>query len=375
MYTISMNKYEGMLRQCYNTKIPLFVYGSFGIGKTDIPEQLFKKIAKEEGREFVNWNHLTIEEKRKTIANAKDYFVFCTQMVGSMDTTDLRGIPNMIESEILELIPFSWIVYFSQPEAGGALFFDELNLAPPAVAGQAYQVIHKREVADRKLSERTFVFGAGNKLTDRAYVYDMPLPLRDRFAEVEVEPSSEIWTKWAMANDISPHLIAFVQWKPSYLFKIEEKSSNKSCTPRGLERASNMIKGLDVTSNEAHSFISVSVGEAFATEFQAYCKYYKQLDWNEILTNPSSISNFEVDKLWAVIGGLTERFKKISNSKKNQGEFDKYMGVVMAMPHEDFSVVCLRMLMEGNAKKFTERMQGCSKFKEIASRYGKFIID
>lgn len=372
MYKVKTETYGAMLRRCYSCKSPLYVYGGPGIGKSEIPRQVFSEIAKETNKEFVEWANLDPTQKADCIKNPDNYWVFCDQRVGQMDSTDLRGIPNMVNTEMLETVPFSWVIYFTQQDAHGAVFFDELNLAAPVVAGQAYQIINDRTIADRRLGDDVFVFGAGNRATDKAHVFEMPLPLRDRFNELEVEPSLDGWTQWA-SGKVNPHFVAFIQWKNSYLYKINDNSANKSSTPRGICRASNLVGDLDITSNEVHQFVSISVGEAFATEFQAYVKHHKSLNWKNIFGNPEVVKDFKIDRLWAIVGGLAEHFNKADMSKKpGRDRFDEVLTVCLEM-EPDFAIVALRMMRDTNEKGFMKHLPKSKHFQKIYKEFGKYI--
>ena len=397
MYKVKTSSYADLIRRCYTIKSPLYVYGGPGIGKSEIPRQVFSELAKDlgthtlqgevdvlgtelkkgqkptdkvKGKIFLQWNHLTIDQKMVCIGNPDDYFIFCDQRVAQMDTTDLRGIPNMVNSEMLETIPMSWVIYFTQKLAHGACFFDELNLAAPAVAGQAYQIINEREIADRKLAADVFVFGAGNRAIDQANVFQMSFPLRDRFNEFEVYPDVKDWTTNYASGRVNPHLVAFVNWKESYLYHVDKNAANKSSTPRGIKRASDLIGDLDIISNEVHQYVSISVGEGFATQFQAYCKHFQSLDWIAIYKNPKIVSEFEIDKLWAIIGGMGEQFTK---DTMKQDMFDKMVQVVLNMK-TDFAVVTLKMFRDFDGKKFGKMLNKSADIEEVVDKYAKYVI-
>lgn len=369
MYKTNTVGYKEMLLDCYNSKIPLMTYGGFGIGKSMIPRQIFAEIAKSKGKKFVMWEHTTDAEKNEMIENSGDYFVFCDQRIGQMDSTDLRGIPNMMDTEKLKTIPYAWVIYFTQPKADGVIFFDEINLAPPTVAGSAYQIINDRCISDRKLSDNVFCMGAGNRSEDKAHIFDMPMPLHDRFAEVEIEVNIDDWTEWASSN-VNPHLISFVQWKPNRLYHADVKKGDKPSTPRSIERASILLGDRDISDNHSFELVAISCGEAFATEFQAYAKYYRSLNWATIYKNPKSIAKFEMDKLWAVAGGMTDQFLKGVDDKV----FQSMMDVTLEM-RPDFALVGLKMMKDGNKKKFVNQIKKCKNFQQIVTTHAKFIID
>lgn len=369
MYKTSTVGYKSMLRRCYNVKQPLMVYGGFGIGKSMIPRQIFEDVAATKKREFVVWEDTSNEQKNEMIANPEKYFVFCDQRIGQMDSTDLRGIPNMMDTDKLQTIPYAWVIYFTQEGADGVIFFDEINLAPPTVAGSAYQIINDRTISDRRLATDVFVMGAGNRAEDKAHIFEMPMPLHDRFAEVEIGVNVDDWTEWA-AGKISPHLISFINWKQSRLYHADVKKGDKPSTPRSVERASKLLGDIDITTNEAFELVAIACGEAFAAEFQAYAKYYSQLNWKNIYANPSSVAKFEVDKLWAVAGGMTDQFLKGVDDKT----FAAMMNVTLEM-RPDFALVGLKMMKDGDKKKFTTQIKKCKNFQQIVKTHAKFIID
>jgi len=369
MYKTSTIGYKQMIRDCYDTKIPLMVLGGFGIGKSMIPRQVFKDIAKTKGREFIVWESTSNEDKNNMIANPEKYFVFCDQRIGQMDSTDLRGIPNMMDCDKLQTIPYAWVVYFTQAKADGVIFFDELNLAPPTVAGSAYQIINDRTISDRKLAADVFCMAAGNRAEDKAHIFEMPMPLHDRFAEVEIGINVDDWTEWAAGN-VNPHLVSFINWKPNRLYHADVKKGDKPSTPRSVERASKLLAGQDITTNHAFELVAISCGEAFAAEFQAYAKFYSQLNWDHIYKHPESVAKFEMDKLWAVAGGMTDQFLKGVDDKI----FSAMMDVTLEM-RPDFALVALKMCKDGDKKKFTTQIKKCKKFQEIVKKHAKFIID
>ena len=381
MYKVKTQDYAMALKHCYDSKIPLMAYGGPGIGKSEIPRQVFRKEAQVLGLEFVEWSDTSLEQKQEMIANAEKYFVFCDQRISQMDSTDLRGIPNMSNSAILETMPMAWVIFFAQKKAHGVIFFDEINLAAPVVAGAAYQIINDRVCADRALSEHAYLMAAGNRHgEDKAFTFDMPFPLRDRFAEIEVSPDCEAWTKWA-AGKVNPHLISFVNWKESFLYNTQADSMDKASTPRGICRASKLIEGLDLSNVSdcvrANMMVSISVGEAFAAQFEGYCKHFQSLNWDKIYKNPETVKAFSADKMYAIGGGLAEHFGKaqatLKDKKKLLEKFDAILSVVMVMP-EDFAVVTLRMLRDQNDSAFRSSIKASDKFDEVVERYGKFII-
>lgn len=367
MLPVTTEEYAQMLKVSWNTKLPLMTYGAPGIGKSEIIRQVFPEIAESMNRKFTEWAHLSREEKIQCIREPEKYFILSDQRIGGMDSSELRGLPKFSE-EWLETVPYSWIGYFTQPEAVGVIFFDEINLAAPTVAGQAYEIILARTVADRRIADNVLLVAAGNRATDRAFTFEMPSPLRDRFNEIELQPDVKSWTKWASENKINPHLISFVNWKEMYLFTLDKiKPGDKGSSPRSISRASKLIGDEDISSNLVRKFITASCGNAFAIEFQAYVKHYMELNWDTLLKNPETVSTFSVDKCWAVAGGIVEQFGR------NEKLFDKLLKIVQNMK-KDFAIVCLKLLCTNNPERFRKAAKTSEVYPQITREYGKYLL-
>jgi hypothetical protein len=376
MYKVGPAKYEQMLDLYYDKKIPLFVYGPPGIGKSDIPRQVFLNKAKKLNKIYMEWSDMTRENKIDAINSPEKYFIYCDQRIVQMDTTDLRGIPRL-DGEWLDVCPLAWIVYFTQKNAAGVIMFDEINLAPPTVAGQAYEIIQERSIADRRLSSDVLVIAAGNRGQDKAFTFDMSLPLRDRFAEIELVVDYKRWTKWAVETGINSYLIAFINWKPSYLYTLEDVAgSDKGASPRGIERINTLIGDEDILEENddnisVYDIISSSCGEAWANEFNAYIKHVKTLEWDNIMSNPDVVTSFKIDMLWAIAGGLPQYW---TNHADPVGEFDIICNVIENM-RDDFAIVTLRMMKDADKDLWGECVKNSKNFKTIAKKYIKFLFD
>lgn len=381
MYTIKTPEYEIMLRNCYSVLQPLFICGGPGIGKSAIPRQVFRQVAVDEGRMFREWADLTLNEKVECVRNPEKYWIFADMRTSQMDTTSLTGIPNMANTEMLENIPYSWVVYFTNQESRGCIFFDEINLAAPIVQSITYSAIHDRVISDRRLGPKVYVFAAGNRAQDKAHTFDMPLPLRDRFAEAEVSIDDQAWLKWAAKSGINSHLTAFINWKPANLYNADTVKSEKPSTPRGVERASRLLRDMRIedfednnssspNQDKIHMLVSISCGESFATEFQAYCKVYRQLDWNAIIANPQSVNGMSLDKQYAVSAGIADRFTRTTDDKLRTRLLD-----VADVLREDFATFSYRMMMGSDREKFKALMVKLGRASTFAKKYAKFLLD
>ena len=370
MLQVNMEGLDNIIQECYKTKIPLFIAGGVGIGKSHRIRYWAEELAKKENKKFLDWAKTSINQKLEAIKNADDYFVFCDQRISQKDPTDLQGIFNLANKDMLDYIPHSWCLYYTQEKAHGVIFFDEINLATPLVSGSAYQIIHDRVISDRKLSDEVFIVSAGNRACDKAYVFEMPLPLEDRFVQVELMVDADAWCNWAIEQGVSPHLISFIKWKPTYIYKINDKRTDKSSTPRGITRADKLMKGKSITEASVIDLISSSVGQAFATEFLAYVKLFQKLDWKKIFENPKMVQTFEVDKKYALMGGMVELF----NKTPEQNVFDDIMGVIMHID-EDYAIITLRQIVATKRPEFKRCIKKAKLTDNFIQKYAKYFVD
>lgn len=353
MLSVTPSEYAAFIKATYRTNIALMVYGPPGCGKSEIVRQVGQELAQEQGRTYAEWAKLTPPFKRHALDNPADYFIVADERISGMDTTDLRGLPDFNnEKDWLITKPYMWMGYFCKPEASGLLFFDEINLAPPAVAGQAYEVILDRTVSDMKLSDHVNIIAAGNRISDKAGVYEMPMPLRDRFCEIEVEPSLKDWVDWAIKNDINSKLIAFVTFRKKYFYNLDKCGDDKGSSPRGIARASKLIHDCDIESELTKKLISSSCGVGFAVEFMAYVKVFSQLDWKLILAQPSEIINNKtsIDVLIAIACEISSQIASCSDNEKKVWMKNLHK-VMLAFPPE-YSALAMSMFAKCKDQKF-----------------------
>ena len=375
MISISVKEYPKIIRHLYANSVPMMTYGPPGIGKTEIQFQEAQAEAKKQEKIFIEWGKASKPDKAKAIANADKYFCFIDMRLSQMEMSDIRGIPNLCEgAEGLEVLPWTWTIYATTKGASGVIFLDEINLAPPAIAASAYQMINERVVADRPLSDGIWCAAAGNRTSDKAFTFEMPFPLKDRFAEIELVVDVDAWLDWAMKTScVNSHIIAFIQWKNSYIYKVDKKGADKAVTPRGLVRASKLIEGRNIIEDpDVYAFVSMSVGEAFTAEWRAYVKNYKTLKWDDIYANPKkALKGMVPDLLFACTGGLVERYQ----AKVDIDQFNATMKVCLAL-QADFAVTVLHQMVKTDKQKWRTFSRKSGKiFDQVVSQCGKFLAD
>ena len=248
MKRLSIKKLEDYLAKLTKANVmdSVMIWGAPGIGKSSV----VSAVAKKNNLEFIDIR------------------------LSQLAPTDIRGLPE----------PRDGISYWCPPEflpqlGKGILFFDEVNMAPPAIQGIAQQLILDRQVGSYKVPEGWFIWAAGNRKEDHAAVFDMPAPLSNRFFHLEVTSGLDEFKEYAIKNEIDDRIISFLNFRPNLLHKID-KNSPSWPSPRQWVKSNNLLQaGLD---------IDPAVGGAAAAEFRSFCKIYRTLpDIDKILKGSS----------------------------------------------------------------------------------------
>jgi len=266
-------------------KVPTFLWGAPGIGKSSIVKQ---------------------------IAQKKD-INFIDLRLALMDPTDLKGIPFYDKESHTAL----WAPPAFLPKDGeGILFLDELNSAPPSVQASAYQLILDRQVGEYSLPKGWAIIAAGNRESDRGITYRMPAPLANRFVHLEMEVSIEDWRLWAFESKIDDNIIAYISYKNEHLFTFDAKSDTKTfATPRSWEYVNNILAS-NISQNLLLDTIGGAIGKDVAVSFLSFVKVKDKLpNLENILQTGVGDYVDEVDVLYALSTGLVSAYLKNQDSE------------------------------------------------------------
>jgi len=357
-----------LLKRCYRAGQPLFMWGPVGIGKSMMAVDVFRDVAKEDDRKFVQWNKLPNDEKKSVENDLKSYCVFVDDRVSLKDTTDNKGIP-MTQDGYLKWVKTNIINLSCKKDAMIIWFKDEMNTAMPTVLNAELQWILDKAIDDMTFSDKSFTFAAGNRQEDRANVHELPYPLRNRFAHATLrKPFIDDWVEWAFKNGIDQRIVTFLQFKGSFLFKIDyQAKENAFPTPRSWQFASNLINGVK-DMELIDLFLSSCVGYAITQEFMAWLRLNQNVNLDEILDNPTKIKDYqEMDLVTSIVSGIAERYKA------NDKLLEKALGVVVNMPRKEIAIHMLRLLKTMNRQGFTINAPKTKYMKDIME-YTKYLL-
>lgn len=361
--TVSHEEMANVLRIAYKQKIPYFISGGIGIGKSQGIRELSKEFAEKENRKFVDWNKVTKKEKLEIIDNIKDYFLFIDQRASQFDLGDFK-LPQL-DNHATENGYFEWripLVYYAicRPEAKGVLFFDEFTLSSSSVMGMFYSIINDRFIGEHKIADGIFIIGASNKAADVSYVNEMGNALKDRFEHMELKiPDIDEFTKYCMNNDIDPRIIGFLNFKPKYIYNIPKDSSEMAFpTPRGWsDRLSPLIKDIKSDKLDLLELIATTnIGRGVALEFTSFIRLSYDVDLDAILKDPKKIRELEekepdsfklVGLKYSVLSSLSEKFRANNKLIENICKISEYL-------EKDYGIMLLRLCLSADKNGFTK---------------------
>ncbi len=354
---------ENLIKRYYRKKLALFIWGPTGIGKSQTVKKVARDIAKELGLEY--------SESIKDINDPKKFVVIDLRL-SQMDPSDLRGIP-VWDKETRSTV---WLPPNTFPREGqGIIFFDELNLAPPLVQASAYQLILDRRLGEYVVPEGYSLIAAGNRLEDRANVFEMAAPLKNRFGHCQLNiPRVEDWTDWAVRHGIDMRIIGFLQVRRTALFSFTPNlKENAFATPRAYEHLSKLIK--DIPSSDLSTIQKIAatqIGEGLESELVSFIRLKDKLNpIDYYLKKPDKCElpdeQTEMDLVWALLTSLAEYY----GSKKDTDTIRRIVKVLNRM-NEEYAVFTLKLMLTVD-QDFTQKMMRVPEVGKLAKKLVDFF--
>lgn len=184
------------------------------------------------------------------------------------------------------------------------IMLDEIGKAMKAVKNVLLTLMLEHRIGDSYAPKGSIVFGTTNLLTDG--VGDMlEAHARNRVALVTVrKPDADEWIEWALNNDISPEVIAWVKQFPHalasytdgsqkdnpYIFNPMRAGMGAVVTPRSLEKASHIAKKRNELGDALTiSLLTGTIGESASRDMQAFFTVVDKLPtWEAVIANPAT---------------------------------------------------------------------------------------
>lgn len=305
-----------ILKALYPTT-SVYVEGRTGIGKSVITRETSSEIAKKQGKEFIDWNKISPNEKIKIAYEKDKYFILVDLRLSQMEPADLTGIPFPDNGACIYKKQLWAHALHNNP---GMLFLDEMNLANPSVLSASYQILLDKTVGDIPLHNKVLVVGAGNLQEDKAFTFELPLPILSRVFRYQLDvPEVDGWTDWAMQNGVDTRVVTYLNRFKQMIFH-EKDDLGLIITPRGWEFIGKAIKGIkDWTLIKD---ISEGILKGKAGEFVSFLKLSEKLPKPEDILEGKANFPQALDEKFIACSILTEYYRDNKTKQTLKKIFD-----------------------------------------------------
>jgi len=303
--------------------VPVILWGAPGQGKTSV----IKHFAEKEGR------HLEI-----ILASIRE-------------PQDFIGLPALVDGE-MRFMPPEWAKRLAAQQAGGMLFADEVNTAPPSVQAALLRVCLEKVAGDFDLGIETRIVAAANPPEIAADGWDLAAPLANRFCHLDWELPAAVVARglagqWPSYNlpDTSDDVIsdalqnerllvaAFLTAQGHRVTEMPNSTTDQGRafpTPRSWEtvtRVSGMVSALGLSSEIRYLLVNGCIGEPATSEYLAYRENQDLPNPEDIIANPQIALPNRPDQLYLLTGSVMRALNSNFSNERWQkvGEFIKQL--------------------------------------------------
>lgn len=222
------------------------------------------------------------------------------------------------------------------------IMLDEITKASEPVKNMLLPVMLERRLGSVKFHPDSIVYSTGNLLTD-GVGDSLKSHAKNRITSVYLRnPSDDEWINWAIKNDLSAEVIAWVKQFPHCLASYLDKSQSENMyifdptkeqeafvTPRSLHKASYIVKarkelGVDTTM----AALAGTIGESAARDMAAFFSLADELPTRESIYKTPDKANIPTDPSARVILIMREL---MSITKEN---FEAWLTYMERLPME-----------------------------------------
>jgi len=357
-HIVNADEARSAILLAFKTKLPVFLWGPPGIGKSEVVEQITRELG--------------------------GYMI--DLRMAQMEPTDLRGIPffNRDNGKM------DWAPPIDLPDEELAsqypiivLFLDEMNSAPPSVQAAGYQLVLNRRVGKYRLPDNVVMVAAGNRDSDKGVTYRMPMPLANRFVHVEMKPDFNTWQNWALLNGAHRDVVGYLSFAKQDLYDFDAKSSSRAfATPRSWMYVSELLSQEDTPDkNTLRTLIAGAVGEGMMHKFMAYRKIGSKLP------NPVDILNGQVKELgtaeisamYSLTISMCYEMKDMMDNKRVTAaefntKFDNFLRFMMDNFKEELVILGGRISLKTYHLDGLMDATKLKNFEEFHKKFGNYVL-
>lgn len=263
-----------------------------------------------------------------------------------------------------------------------ALMLDELGKASRPVLNMLLPTVLEHRVGDVQLPTGSIVFATTNLDTD-GVGDNIPAHAYNRMTVVNLSnPSTDQWLEWAADNEITPEVMAFAKQYPQvfecytdldskaknpYIFNPLTGNIKAYCSPRSLEKASNIIKQRTILGDATLPALAGTVGEAAARDMDALINLSDQLPLFESITKDPMKTKVPTS------AGALFILSFMLASRVDAKTIDAVMDYADRVANESFEAHALFITSLASNKSKVGMACGSRKFTSQAAKLGKFF--
>lgn len=162
-----------------NWGLPIILWGSPGIAKTDIIEEVARRAG-------LPCETLAPGERGEAA-------------FGVIPVPEKRGDKWWLLAPMPE-----WAQQYDDADGAGVIFVDELTTAPPAIQPALLGLFHARRLGGNYLGSRVRVIAAANPVAEAAAGYELSAPQANRSGHIDwLAPTVDDWGQWLLSSDSS----------------------------------------------------------------------------------------------------------------------------------------------------------------------------
>ena len=209
----------------------------------------------------------------------------------------------------------------------GILFIDEINCVSETLAPTILQFLQCKTFGNQAVPKGWIIVAAGNPPEYNKSVRDFDIVTLDRIRKIDVEENFEVWKEYAYQAEIHPAIIAYLELRRDYFYRIETTVDGKVfATARGWEDLSEFLKacealGKRVDREVVYQYIQhFKIAKDFANYLELYEKYKQDYGLKRIVEGKYGRETIEklryasfderLSVVSMLIGKLGEMFKE-----------------------------------------------------------------
>lgn len=291
------------LQTCILARVPVFIWGEPGIGKTSVTDAMAR----------------VMHERLWTV------------ILSIREPSDQGGLPVIRPDGSVWMAPPGWAKELAT-EGHGVVYLDELNVAPPTTQNSALRVVQEGQAGDQKLPVETSFIAAGNPPETNVGAYNLTAAMGNRFVHINWPVDNGAWCEGMISGWSTPPVIklrpkwregiaakqgsvaSFIRVRGELLHAKPDDPAEQGrawASPRMWTTwaklwAAMEAAGYDTKSEVARVLCAGCVGEATATEFFTWIVNLDLRDPEDYLADPLGTPLPQrQDQLMATLDGLT----------------------------------------------------------------------